>query len=233
MMNGRLALSQAILSYLHRGVINTPVPFDAVDAFITLCEEDLNKRLRSREMVTRVTQPIEGQYTTLPCDWLEMFDVRLQNGPELQYQPRAELANIYWGHWQQTPGDPSWSGYAVPSVPWNAGQPSYYSIVGPQMELMPFPEDPDTASQIPALELAYYQQQQMGPGDTDTTVVLNARPSIYLYGSLIHSAPFLRDDARIQVWGAAYENAITAANEEHQRSRTQGSRLRQRYRRLA
>jgi hypothetical protein len=229
----RAQLTAAILSYLHRGVINTPVTFDAVGAFIALAEEDINKRLRSREMVVRVTQPIEGQYTTLPCDYLAAFDIRLQNGPALEYQPRADLANIYWGHWQQLPGDPSWSGYALPAIPWNSGQPSYFSIVGQQMELMPYPEDPDAMAVLPALELAYYQQQAMGPNDTDTTAVSSLRPSIYLFGSLMQSAPFLRDDQRLQVWGTQYENAISSANEEHQQARTQGSKLRQRYRRLA
>ena len=228
----RSKLTNAILSFLHRGVINTPVTFDAVGAFIALAEEDINKRLRSREMVVRVTQPIEGQYTTLPCDYLEAFDIRLQNGPALEYQPRADLANIYWGHWQQLPGDPAWSGYALPAVPWNAGQPSYFSIVGQQMELSPFPEDPDSMSVLPNLELAYYQTQAMGPNDTDTTAVSSLRPSIYLYGSLIQSAPFLRDDSRVQTWGSLYEGSITSANDEHQRARTQGSKLRQRYRRL-
>jgi len=230
----RLDLSNAIMNWVHRPSFRTPAAaMDVVGTFISLCEEDINKRLRSREMVVRVTQPVDGQYTTLPCDYLEMFDVRLQNGPELEYQPRPELANMHWGHWQQAPGDPAWSGYTVPSVPWNAGQPKFFSVVGQQVELIPFPEDPDAAAIIPDLELAYYQMQQLGPNDGDTSTVLNARPSIYLYGSLIQAAPFLRDDSRMATWGQLYTAAITAANEEHQRARTQGSRLRQRYRRLA
>jgi hypothetical protein len=230
----RVDLSGAIMAWLHRLAFRSPVAdFDAVSSFIQLCEEDVNKRLRSREMVTRVTTVVDAQYITLPCDYLEAYDVRLQNGPELQYQPRAELANMYWGHWQQIPGDPAWSGYTVPSVPWNAGMPAYYSVVGSQMELSPFPETLDAASQVPPLELAYYKQQALGPDDTDTTPVLSLRPSVYLYGSLIQSAPFLRDDSRLQTWGTFYEGAISSANEEHSRARTQGSRLRQRYARLA
>lgn len=230
----RHQLEDGIKSWLNRVGFRSPVAnFDAVGAWIALAEEDINKRLRIREMISRVTQPIEGQYTTLPCDWLQMFDVRLQNGPELLYQPRADLANIHWGHWQQAPGDPAWSGYAVPAIPWNAGQPVYYSIVGQQMELMPFPEDPDVAAVIPDLELAYYQRQTLGSGASDTTTVLTVKPSLYIYGSLLHAAPYLRDDPRMQTWASYYESGIESANAEAEAVRTQGSRLQARYRRLA
>ena len=57
----------------------------------------------SRGWVTRVTTEITAQYTTLPCDWLEAFDVRLENGPELIYQPRGQLANIWWARTVQAP----------------------------------------------------------------------------------------------------------------------------------
>ena len=162
------------------------------------------------------------------------FDVRLENGPELLYQPRGLLADQRWARVVQAPGDPAWSGYSPAAVAWNNGQPTYYSIVGGEMELSPFPDNAALLAQpMPNLELAYYQRLGLGQNPTDSNSVLSFYPACYIYGALIQSAPFLRDDPRVQTWGTLYNNAVTGANAEHERARSAGSRLRQQYRRLA
>lgn len=247
MNRGQLRLS--ILAWLHRSNLNTPVSatWDPTVAFTALAEQDINEKLRARCMVIRTSEPVTGQYLTLPCDYLEAFDVRLGNGgPELLYLPRAETAQAVYAHSSSgAAGDPNRSGYApdyMPSinpsaVPWNNGQPKFYSVVGSEMEFVPFPDSGTLdANGNPVsflVELAYYQRQALGPDDTDTTPVLASYQAIYLYGCLLQAAPFLRDDQRVATWGQLYQNAITGANAEHERSRTQGSRLVQRYRRLA
>ena len=40
-------------------------------------------------------------------------------------------------------------------------------------------------------------------------LILSA-PNVYLYASLLESAPFIRDDDRINIWGSAYLNAMNA-----------------------
>jgi hypothetical protein len=230
----RSELTNAVMAWLHRLAFRSPVnDFDAVDTFIQLAETDINMRLRARGMITRVTQPVIGQYTPLPCDYLEAYDVRLGDGPSLQYQPRHALADARWARILNVPGDPAWSGYSPPAIPWNNGQPTFYSIVGAEMELSPFPDEGNPAPVLPNLELAYYQRQELGADDADTTVVLTQYPAIYLYGSLVQSAPFLRDDSRIATWSGLYEAEINGANTEAERARWQGTRLVQKYRRLA
>lgn len=239
----RAQLRLAILAWLHRGNLTTPVSstWDPTLAFTALAEQDINEKTRARCMVIRTSETITGQYLTLPCDYLEMVDARIGGGgPELLYMPRADTASAIYGHTTQAPGDPTFSGYAPDyypsvdpnSVPWNNGQPKYFSVIGSQIEFVPFPDSTGTTPSYP-IELAYYQRQALGPNDTDTTAILTSYPAIYIYGCLIQAAPFLRDDARVQVWGGLYQNAWMGANAEHERSRTQGSRLRQRYRRLA
>jgi hypothetical protein len=230
----RVTLTASISAWLHRLAFRSPVTdFDAIASFVTLAETDINMRLRARCMIARVTQPVVGQYTPLPCDFLEAYDVRLANGPELQYQPRGEMANARWARVLNIPGDPAWSGFAPPSIPWNNGQPNFYSIVGSEMELSPFPDTTPVSTALPNLELAYYQRQTLGPADNDTTPVLAQYPAVYLYGALVQSAPFLRDDARVATWSGLYEAEINGANSEAERARWQGTRLVARYRRLA
>ena len=101
--------------------------------------------------------------------------------------------------------------------PWNNGQPKFFSVVGSQIEFVPFPDGtPGSAVSFP-IELAYYQRQSLGPNDTDTTAVLTTYPAIYIYGCLMQSAPFIRDDPRVQTWASFYTNAINGANAEHER----------------
>lgn len=244
----RADLRLAILAWVHRANLYTPVSatWDPTVAFTALAEQDINEKTRARCMVIRTSEEVDGQYLTLPCDYLEMFDVRLGNsGPELLYMPRGQTATAVYAHTMQSPGDPSYSGYApdyMPivnpgAVPWNAGQPKFFSVVGSQIEFVPFPDgsilDPDGNPITYTVELAYYQRQALGPNDTDTTQVLTSYPAIYIYGCLLQAAPFLRDDSRVGTWRTAYDNAWMAANAEHERSRSQGSRLVQRFRRYA
>jgi len=46
----------------------------------------------------------------------------------------------------------------------------------------------------------------------------------------MHSAPYLKDDPRLQVWGTLYQAAINAINLEGERSKTGGSGRRMRIR---
>lgn len=43
---------------------------------------------------------------------------------------------------------------------------------------------------------------------TDPNWLLTAHPDIYLYGTLVEAAPFLKDDARVPVWEARLQDAI-------------------------
>jgi hypothetical protein len=234
------------MAWLHRAVLRTPIAndFDAAAGFIGLCEQDLNERLRARCMVARVMTTIVSQYSTLPDDYLEMFDLRLANGgPPLTYVTREMTANAYWqannsslnaqaSVWMLPPDF-----YPImnpPAYPWNEGCPAHFSVVGNEIEWSPFPApaDPDGYA-WPVAEMAYYQRLNLGTDDTSTNNVLSTYPAAYIYGSLIHAAPFIRDDGRLTVWKGLYDTAIGGANAEHERARTQGSPLRARYRRLA
>ena len=245
----RASLRLAIMAWLHRASLRTPVAnaFDATTGFIALCEQDLNERLRARCMILRASEPITGQYSSLPCDYLEMFDLRLAGGgPPLTYVTRETTANAYWQAASNSPDNTGDSIGALPpdfypiinppAYPWGDGTPRRFTIVGNEVEWSPFPavpQDATTPPNWPVAEMAYYQRQNLGMADGDTNGVLSTYPAIYIYGSLIHASPFLRDDSRVATWQKFYDGAIAGANAEHERARSQGSPLRQTYRRLA
>jgi hypothetical protein len=240
----RAQLRLAIMAWLHRASFRTPMApdFDATTGFIALAEQDMNERLRARCMVVRATEVIDAQYTPLPCDYLEMLDLRFAGGgPPVTYVPRDQAALALYNRTsgaRVTDGQAGLVSDAIwpESNAWGTGK-YHFSIVGSEIEWVPFPTPPaqtdGQAVQWPLAEMAYYQRIQLGPDDTDTNNVLATYPACYIFGALIFSAPFLKDDARVATWQTAYDNAVVGANTEHERSRTQGGPINQRYRRLA
>lgn len=246
----RQQLVASIMSWVHRASFKVPVadPVDVVAGFIALAEQDMNSNLRARCMVVRCRQPIDGQYTTLPCDWLEPLDIRIADGgPPIDVTSRGDAAAAYWQHTAGLTGSYAPEGFGIdympilqaPSFPWGDGQPRFAAVVGSEIEWSPFPAidpnaPPDQPPQWPVAEMAYYQRLNLGPNNGDTNNVLSTYPAAYLYGALIQSAPFLRDDSRVPLWKSMYQGAVGGANAEHERSRAgQGQRMTQRYKRLA
>lgn len=225
------------MSWLHRAALRSSVPdFEAVPTFITLAETDINLDLRARCMVQRVVQTIDSHYMPLPCDYVEMMDLRLGEnsrgwgGRELIYAPRRDMGAQMQGSGVQAyvMTDPRSTAYAWP------GGPSNYCVVGDTIELMPRPPSPLPADWAPySVEMTYYARQELGSEPDATTSVLTTYPAIYLYGALVQAAPFLRDDERTAGWRETYQGLVFRGNAEHERARTQGSRIVQRYRRIA
>ena len=48
---------------------------------------------------------------------------------------------------------------------------------------------------------------------TRSNFILEQHPDIYFYGSLLHSAPYLDDDARLSTWSALYDSAVSRFNQ--------------------
>jgi hypothetical protein len=218
-------LQTAVLSWLHRANFRSAVPdFDAVGNFISLAEQDVNLDLRARCMVVRTEQPIDaGPQIPLPCDYIEGFRIGLVGGGELLYEPSARIGegDVYLAY-----AEPEAITYA------SSGPPRSYTVIGDIMEIRPWsaPPDPLPAGWMPwTVRLDYYARQSLGPNLTDTTRVLTNYPGVYLYGALLQAAPFLRDDSRLATWQTNYQSTIFRANAEHERARSQGSRLVARY----
>jgi len=51
-------------------------------------------------------------------------------------------------------------------------------------------------------------------------------PDVYLYGALLHSAPYLKEDQRAQTWAALYTTAVERINDASSKSTASGSGLR-------
>lgn len=190
-------LKSTIADYLNRQDLTAQIP-----TFIQLAEADMNTRLRCREMIVRATTTNDDEFVRLPLDFLESINLQLTDGQSPLRFVTLDEADII--NKRQT--------YTAPT---------FYSLMNGAIELVP-PPAPGADVEI---EMVYYGKiTALSDSNTSNWLLLKA-PDVYLYGALVHAAPFLMDDQRISVFGSFYSQRIEALNDESQKSLHSGSPL--------
>jgi len=100
------------------------------------------------------------------------------------------------------------------------GLPRYYAIIDGTIEVFPTPDSDYT------LEMVYVSKVQALTSSNTTNWVLDYFPDAYLYGSLMHTAPFLEEDQRLTVWSSLFEKAVESINQENANAKFGGAGLR-------
>jgi hypothetical protein len=180
-INTYATLKTAIASFLNRDDLTT-----AIADFITLSEAKFNRTLRVRQMIKRATATIDTRYFAMPSDFLEAKTLLLQTNPStyVEYATQEYIEKAYQDQFI------------------GSGKPQYFGIIGTQFEVAPVPDTSYTG------ELTYYGKIDSLSDSTTTNWLLTYAPDLYLYGSLVQSAPYLMDDARIATWGQFYTSAM-------------------------
>jgi hypothetical protein len=179
-----------------------------VPTFIALAEADMQRKLRHWRMETRSTAQLDTQFSAIPADWVETIRFYLTTGEtsRLELISQAEMIDRKQADSNVT------------------GRPYYYAMTGAQFELYPVPDGLYTG------ELLYFGKIPALSDSATTNWLLTNAPDAYLYGALIHSAPYLKDDARIQIWAALYQSAIDSLNDSSNDARHSGTGLRMKIR---
>jgi hypothetical protein len=197
-------LQTTVADYLNRQDLTAYIP-----TFIQLAEADMNTRLRTREMIVRATTTNDDEFVRLPIDFLESINLQLTDGQSPLRFVTLDEADII--NKRQT--------YTAPT---------FYSLMNGAIELVPPPATGDDVE----IEMVYYGKiTALSDSNTSNWLLLKA-PDVYLYGALVHAAPFLMDDQRISVFGSFYSQRIEALNDESQKSLHSGSPLVARTRRV-
>jgi hypothetical protein len=191
-------LQAAIADWLNRGDLTAQIP-----TFISLAEADFNRRLRTRQMLCRATTDLLEHFTPLPPDFLEGRNVQLDTQPltPLEYVT-LEVADDMRS-----------------TVHAHAGKPRFYTIIGATIEAIPIPDAPYQ------IELTYYGKIPALSSGSPTNWLLSAAPDLYLYASLTHAAPYLKDDERLPMWVEWSNKLIADLNAESDRAEHSGSSL--------
>ena len=169
--------------------------------FVSLAEADLNRQIRHWRQEKRSTAEIDTQYSAIPADMLEVIRFYITSGDTrpLELISQAEMLDRKFRNLN------------------TSGQPAYYAVTAGELEVYPVPDGTYTS------EFYYFGKTDALSDSNTSNWILEHYPDAYLYGSLIHSAPYLKDDARIQVWAALYQSAIDSINQASEKAKFGGS----------
>ena len=185
-------LKTAIADFLNRDDLASVVP-----TFITLAESSIQRRIRHWRQEKRSTITLDAQYEALPADFLEAirFYVTSNGTNPLEPISQADMLDR-----KQLAQDTS-------------GRPRFYAMTAGQFELYPVPDGSYDA------EIYYYSRIPALSDVAPTNWLLEYFPDVLLYGALVHSAPYLKEDARIQIWSALYQEAVDSINVSSQQAK--------------
>jgi hypothetical protein len=189
-------LQSAIADFLNRDDLAATIP-----TFISLAEADINRSVRHWRMEKRSTAELDTQYSAIPADFLEVirFYITSNDTRPLELISQAELLDRKYRNLD------------------TSGKPAYYAITAGEIEVYPVPDGTYD------VELYYYARTPALSVSEPTNWLLTYFPDAYLYSALIHSAPYLQEDSRIQTWAALQQNAINAINAESEKSKFGGA----------
>jgi hypothetical protein len=212
-------LIAAVVSTLNRGDLA-----DEVAGWISFCEDRFEGAVgeaadiaetgavapggvRIREMLTRSTSVITARYIALPTGFLEMKRLRtLATATSDPFKVEQVTPDEITEKRQRAVRN---SAIFLQPSDRPVNLPNYYAIEN-QIEFDVDPSEFD--DDLPYAEFLYYQKLTRLSASNASNVLLARSPSAYFYGTLVHSAPFLLDDARIQTWEAAYQTTVGGLN---------------------
>ena len=191
-------LKTSIADWLNRSDLTSVIP-----DFISLAEASFNKEIRNRKMIKRATATIDSQYSAVPADWLQTVDFVVEANPvvTLEFTTNEHLDKL-----RET--------YTT------SGTPKFYTIVGQELEVLPVPDSTTLTG-----EITYYSKIPNLTDANPTNWLMNSSPGIYLYGTLLQSAPYLVDDSRIALWSSLYQKLVKDLEIADQKARVGDSTL--------
>lgn len=188
------SLQAAIVEYLARDQDTTLIA--RVPSFIQLFEAKMNRNLFVRQMETRaqaITDPaltIEPEFVALPSDFQTMRRIRMTS--DTRKTPLEYITPTQMDEFRAQRAD-------------TEGRPRFFTIFGNEIELFPTPGIAVTLEMI-------YRANLPSLNSNASNWLLTLAPDAYLYGSLMESAPYIKEDNRIAVWGAGVTSALSDLN---------------------
>ena len=176
----------------------------AVQRGIAKCEKRIVRRLRTREFETSTTMTATASVETIaiPSDFIMAKSMILQENPNvvLVQKDMTQLVND------------------TPST--STGQPASFATFGTNFYYRPLP---DSARSI---KLFYYAAPAALSDSNTTSTLLTKYPDLMLYGTLIEVTAHIEDDARIQIWKGAFDEAIKDITDDNTTNRWSGAPIR-------
>jgi len=147
-------------------------------------------------MIKRATATADGQYLSLPTDWLEAINVQIDgNSFKPLFQQSIESMDVYRkGNNNVT------------------GLPAFFALVDNTIELAPTPDSSYT------LQLTYYGTIDALSDSNTSNFISNSYPDAYLYGALKHASIYLMEDDRVALFTQQFEKALEEMRMEQEKA---------------
>jgi len=209
-------LKSGIADFLNRDDLTGVIP-----TFIDMAQGQINRDVRHWKMEKQVnlTSISAGAYS-LPADWLETKDLKF--APDLIGATNDTYTVEYIS--QNTFDERKQNSNAL------TGDPKYYTLVANAgvMYAYLFPITEVTDDNVKnLLILTYLAENQLDESNQANWLITDAS-DVYLYGSLIHAAIYLKDDERLALFTQMYNAAVQRVNASSDESEYKHNRLRTR-----
>lgn len=193
------SLKSAVADYLNRQDLTSVIP-----TFIQLAEAEMSRTLRVRQMLNRSQSTVSDQYISLPDGFLEMRNLRIETSRGWKSLRAMSPEQIDENRTDFNGG--------------NTGEPMGYTLnPSDAIELTPAPDQSYT------VEMTFYQKIEPLSDTNTTNWMLENNPDLYLFGALLQSAPYLKEDERLGTWSGLYRSLFTDIQAESDRARFAGS----------
>lgn len=170
-------LKTAVKSWLKRSDLDAYIP-----DLITLGEMRIYRDLRIRAMETSLSSAISSGVLAVPSGYIEMKHAYVNASP-VQWLKRKTAEWIYHNY-------PTRSADA---------SPKYFAREGENFIFGPYPDSGYTVKGI------YYKQPDpLSDSNTENWFTTNA-PDLLLWAALCEAEPFMKNDARVQLWESKYD----------------------------
>lgn len=184
-------LKNAVADWLDRDDLGT-----AVDDMIGLAEADIYRELRIRAMETALSDTIASGVIAVPSSYKELRYAYVNTNPVTNLESQS----------------PDWihANYPTRSAD---GVPKYIARDVDSFIFGPYPDSTYT------IKGTYYASLTALSTSNESNWFTSNAPDLLLYGTLLHSAPYVGDDPRVPLWLAAYEAAKERVKLEDQHER--------------
>lgn len=165
--------------------------YEQLPHLVTLAERRIARELKVSLFIRAVsTSLVAGTETyAKPDRWRETVSISV-NGTPIQARS-YEFCRAYWPDATET------------------GSPAYYADYDYSHWLLA-----PTPASAATMEVLYYEQPDLLGDDNQTNAITEYAPDLLTYAVLLETAPFLKNDERIQTWQGMYERAGKAITGE-------------------
>jgi len=178
-------LQSSIASWLHRSDLTSTIP-----DLVTLADNRINNDLRHRAMETTQPSTIAAGVIAVPTNYIELKDAYISSTTPFINLDR-KTANWIYDKYPTRAAD---------------NTPKFIAREGTNFIFGPFPDAAYTVT------LDYYNRFPALSAGVNS--VFTSYPGLWLWAALSESAPFLKDDKRVQTWEAKYQQLFNLVQKE-------------------